>query len=255
MQLSMAAEMAVLYKSGSQKARVVTEAWGENNFYCPCCSSPKVNRLKHNSKAIDYACPLCEAEYQLKSQKSRIGKTVNDGEHRTMMDKIRAGEPPHFYFLHYDLATWKVRSLLLIPGFAFPPSAIIKRNPTLPKGRSKPWVGCNIALSLIPTESRIVIVNEGDVMPAVEVRKRFNHVKPLKEIPLNKRGWMLDILNIVHRLGKLEFTNQDVYAFERELEELHPGNRHIRDKIRQQLQNLAKAGLLIHAGRNDYRLK
>jgi type II restriction enzyme len=66
---------------------------------------------------------------------------------------------------------------------------------------------------------------------------------------------MLDILNIVHRLRKMEFTNQDVYAFEKELEQLHPDNRHIRDKIRQQLQNLARAGLLLHAGRNDYRLK
>jgi hypothetical protein len=30
-----------------------------------------------------------------------------------------------------------------------------------------------------------------------------------------------------------EFTTTDVYAFERELEQLHPDNRHIRDKIRQ----------------------
>jgi len=66
---------------------------------------------------------------------------------------------------------------------------------------------------------------------------------------------MLDVLNIVRRLDKTEFTNQDVYAFARELEELHPDKRHIRNKIRQQLHNLAKAGLLIHAGRNDYRLK
>ncbi len=30
------------------------------------------------------------------------------------------------------------------------------------------------------------------------------------------------------------------------LENLHPGNRHIRDKIRQQLQILRDAGLLLH---------
>lgn len=51
---------------------------------------------------------------------------------------------------------------------------------------------------------------------------------------------MLDVLNIVYRLGKSNFTNQDVYAFERELEQLHLGNRHVRDKIRQQLQNLPR---------------
>ena len=32
-----------------------------------------------------------------------------------------------FFFLHYDLATWRVKNLLLVPSFAFPPSAIIKR--------------------------------------------------------------------------------------------------------------------------------
>ena len=65
---------------------------------------------------------------------------------------------------------------------------------------------------------------------------------------------MLDVLTIVRKLGKTEFTNQDVYAFESDFQELHPGNLHIRDKIRQQLQNLARAGFLLHAGRNDYRL-
>jgi hypothetical protein len=46
-----------------------------------------------------------------------------------------------------------------------------------------------------------------------------------------------------------EFTTADAYAFTRELEKLHPDNRHVRDKIRQQLQVLRDAGLLIHLGR------
>jgi type II restriction enzyme len=42
------------------------------------------------------------------------------------------------------------------------------------------------------------------------------------------------------------FTNEDIYAFERELQALHPGNQNIRPKIRQQLQVLRDLGLLIH---------
>jgi hypothetical protein len=38
------------------------------------------------------------------------------------------------------------------------------------------------------------------------------------------------------------------YAFERELEKLHPDNRPVRDKIRQQLQVLRDLGLLQHVG-------
>jgi hypothetical protein len=64
---------------------------------------------------------------------------------------------------------------------------------------------------------------------------RFKRVKPLSEIKAKERGWTLDVLNIVRRLGKAEFKNEDVYAFDRELEKLHPDNRHVRDKIRQQL--------------------
>jgi len=53
---------------------------------------------------------------------------------------------------------------------------------------------------------------------------------------------------------KAKFTNEDVYAFTREVEKLHPGNRHARDKIRQQLQVLRGTGLLLHAERGRWRL-
>jgi Dam-replacing HTH domain len=97
--------------------------------------------------------------------------------------------------------------------------------------------------------------------------------------PLTQRGWTLDVLNIVRRLVESrrrghetpskksgidqslltsaptnEFTTADAYIFERELEQLHPDNRHVRDKIRQQLQILRDMGLLIHVGRGEWRL-
>ena len=50
------------------------------------------------------------------------------------------------------------------------------------------------------------------------------------------------------------FTTSDAYAFTRELEKLHPDNRHVRDKIRQQLQVLRDASLLHHLGRGEWRL-
>ncbi|HXR46773.1 MAG TPA: hypothetical protein VN784_04970 [Candidatus Limnocylindrales bacterium] len=106
----------------------------------------------------------------------------------------------------------------------------------------------------IPTEARILVVTESRIAPAAEVRDRFKRVKPLKEISVTQRGWTLDVLNAIRRLGKTEFTTMDAYAFTRELEKLHPDNRHVRDKIRQQLQVLRDAGLLIHVGRGEWRL-
>ncbi len=114
-----------------------------------------------------------------------------------------------------------------------------------------------------------------------EVRARYTRLKPIREIKTTQRGWTLDVLNIVRRLVESrrrgneslnkkstdqeslrlltssptnEFTTADVYAFARELEKLHPDNRHVRDKIRQQLQVLRDAGLLLHIDRGVWRL-
>ncbi|MGA9776678.1 MAG: DpnI domain-containing protein [Verrucomicrobiia bacterium] len=35
MNLSMTGALAAAYQSGAQRARVVTEAWGEKNLFCP----------------------------------------------------------------------------------------------------------------------------------------------------------------------------------------------------------------------------
>jgi type II restriction enzyme len=158
------------------------------------------------------------------------------------------------------------------------PSAIIKRNPLSSTARRAGWVGCNIALTRIPVEARIAVVTESRALPDSEVRAQFRRVKPLSEIPVTQRGWTLDVLNIVRRLvesrrrgdesgfgtGKGaslltsaptgEFTTADAYAFTRELEKLHPDNRHVRDKIRQQLQVLRDLGLLSHIERGVWRL-
>ena len=237
--------------------------------------------LAAGTEAIDYRCPKCEFEYQLKSQRTAIRNSITDGAYGSMMRKIRNDETPNFYFLQYDFATWTVRNLLLVPYFAFPASAIIKRPPLAASARRAGWVGCNFDLSRIPVEARIEIVRTnvplrrsgvapdsdlkyeyGDrrdacptlIVPPAEVRAQFKKVKPLKEISIKQRGWTLDVLNLVRQLGKTEFTNSDAYTFARELEKLHPDNRHIRDKIRQQLQVLRDAKLLIHVSSGLWRL-
>jgi hypothetical protein len=86
------------------------------------------------------------------------------------------------------------------------------------------------------------------------VREKFKRIKPLKDISVTQRGWTLDVLNVICRLGKTEFTTADAYIFERELGQLHPHNRNIKAKIRQQLQELRDRNLLLHVGRNCRRI-
>jgi type II restriction enzyme len=254
MNLSMKGALADRFTSGSQKAGNVTEAWGADNFYCPNCSSSNLDWLKAGTEAIDYRCPKCEFEYQLKSQRTAIHNSITDGAYGSMMKKIRNDETPNFYFLQYDFATWMVRNLLLVPHFAFPASAIIKRPPLAATARRAGWVGCNFDLRRIPADARISIVAERQITPPNKVRAQFRKLKPLKGISVKERGWTLDVLNGVRSLGKKEFNNTDAYTLAGWLEKLHPDNRHIRDKIRQQLQVLRDAKLLIHVSSGVWRL-
>ena len=147
-----------------------------------------------------------------------------------------------------------VRNLLLVPHFAFPASAIIKRPPLAATARRAGWVGCNFDLRRIPADARISIVAERQITPPNKVRAQFRKLKPLKGISVKERGWTLDVLNGVRSLGKKEFNNTDAYTLAGWLEKLHPDNRHIRDKIRQQLQVLRDAKLLIHVSSGVWRL-
>ncbi len=192
--------------------------------------------------------------YQLKSQKSRLGESITDGAYAAMMYAIRHDETPNFYFMQYELATWRVKNLLLVPSFAFPPSAIIKRKPLSSTARRAGWIGCNFALNRIPAEARIPVVTAGVPLSDDEVRRRFRYVKPLAKVDKAERGWTLDVLTAIRSLGRIEFTNGDAYTLADQLAQLHPDNRHIRDKIRQQLQVLRDGGLLIHIGPGLWRL-
>ena len=62
-------------------------------------------------------------------------------------------------------------------------------------------------------------------------------------------------MKCVELIGKSEFELNDVYAFEGRLSQLYPNNRHVRQKIRQQLQVLRDSGYLDFVSRGYYRLR
>jgi len=99
------------------------------------------------------------------------------------------------------------------------------------------------------------VVNEGAISSPTEVRERFSVVrKQVEGLSAKQRGWRLDVLRVIQSLGQKEFSTSDAYAFEQELEQLHPENRNIKAKIRQQLQELRDRNLLLHVDRNRWRL-
>ena len=253
MKLQMPGDLAHSYKSSAQQARVVTESWGEDNLFCPSCDSDRLTRSAPNREAIDFACPQCRELFQLKSRSTAIAGKILDAAYDAMQRAIVSGRTPSLFALHYDRFQWEVLNLIVIPRFAYSLSAIEKRKPLAATARRANWVGCNILLGNIPPDARIAVVKSGMVTDSRVVRRQFARLRPLERIKHDARGWTLDVLNVVRGLNKTEFTLQDVYAFTGHLQTLHPDNRHVRDKIRQQLQVLRELGLVEFLGRGRYR--
>jgi type II restriction enzyme len=244
----------VRYKSASQRARVGTESWGAGNFFCPACESPTLDIAPRNTVAVDYFCPACNSPFQLKSQSKPLGSKIVDAAYSEMKRAILEDRTPNLFVLQYDLGTWTVRTVFLVPHFAFTLSAVERRPPLASTARRAGWVGCNILLEKIPAHARIPVVTAGSPHAPREVRGSYDRLRPLEKLQVEKRGWTLDVLQVVQSLGKLEFTLADAYAHAEALAKVHPNNAHVRDKIRQQLQVLRDLGLLKFLGAGSYRL-
>jgi type II restriction enzyme len=98
------------------------------------------------------------------------------------------------------------------------------------------------------------MICDGSPVSEQKVRNEFSRIRKLAEIPPSVRGWTLDVLRAIRRLGKSHFSLGDVYDFESELQIAHPLNRNVRPKIRQQLQVLRDLGLIEFAARGTYRI-
>jgi hypothetical protein len=66
-------------------------------------------------------------------------------------------------------------------------------------------------------------------------------------------GWRRDTFNVVSEIPTNIFKLEQVYAYKERLHKLHPKNRYIEDKIRQQLQELRDLGLIEFLGAGVYR--
>lgn len=254
MQLALPTAGLAAYTSASQRARIATELWGLRNLYCANCASLSLEPSPPNTPAIDFECPKCRIRFQLKSQSHAFGNRVLDSAYSKMVREIKENRTPNLLVLHYHLDLWRVGNLLMIPSFAFPLSAIEKRKPLAPTARRAGWVGCNILLGAIPQDARIPIIVDGVPVPTKQVRQQYARIRPLKTLRPEQRGWTLDVLNAVRSLNKRDFSLSEVYELDDELAALHPANRHVRDKIRQQLQVLRDLGLLEFLGAGSYRL-
>ena len=86
-----------------------------------------------------------------------------------------------------------------------------------------------------------------------DVLKQIEKTNFIAQYNLKTRGWILDILNCVGMIDERVFSLEQVYRFEDALRLKHPQNKHIKEKIRQQLQVLRDKGLIEFLGNGHYR--
>jgi len=186
MKLTFDLQLADIYKSQSQKVRVLTEQWVGDSVFCPNCGHFNIDKYPNNQPVADFYCSNCKEDYEL----SRAG-----------------------------------------------------------------WIGCNILLQSIPQTGKIFFIKDKLVESKEEVLAEWQKTLFLREEKeIKAKGWLLDVMICVDKLGLKDFSLDDVYAFENKLSKKHPDNRHIKDKIRQQLQVLRDKGYLEFTSRGNYRL-
>lgn len=254
MRLDLPAETARSYKSPSQRARVMTQAWARENLYCPACPSESLDEAPEGTEVVDFSCPRCELPYQLKAKSGPIGRSVVNSAYRPKIRAIMNGTAPNYVFMRYDLGGLRVRDLFVVPRHFLSPDIIEKRAALKATARRAGWVGSNILLYRLPPEARIPMVDGGAAIDPRRVRETWEKFAFFQTLSPKFRGWTSDVLACVRKLNKERFALSEVYAFENELKRLHPGNRHIQPKIRQQLQVLRDNGVLKFEGEGRYQV-
>lgn len=254
MNIDLDKQVARFYKSSSQKVRVLTEDWVGKEVFCPACGCD-IEHYENNKPVADFFCVNCKEDYELKSKKDPIGSKIVDGAYRTMLERLRSNNNPNFFLLNYNPQDFEVINFFVIPKHFFIPQIIEKRKPLAQSARRAGWIGCNISLQNIPQTGKIFYIKDKQIEPQEKVLRNWGKtlfLREEKEAP--SKGWILDIMNCIDRIGKKKFDLNEVYAFKKFLAEKYTNNRHIKDKIRQQLQFLRDKGYLRFIARGEYEL-
>lgn len=246
--------IAQSYHSASQKVRVMAEDWVKQEIFCPACGQ-NVIHYENNRPVADFFCLHCKEDYELKSKKDSIGTKIVNGAYKTMIERLQSNNNPNLFLLNYNSLSLEVFNFFVIPKYFFIPQIIERRKPLARSARRAGWVGCNISLQNIPQTGKIYYVRNKKVEPKEKILRGWRKTLFLREEKeATAKGWILDIMSCIDELYKREFSLDEVYSFEKILKQKHPNNRHIKDKIRQQLQFLRDKGYLEFINRGKYRI-
>src|SRR3990167_2055589 len=100
MNLTLDTKLGINYSNESQKTRVITETWVLNQIYCPSCGE-QIYGYENNKPVADFCCKKCVEDFELKSKKGKIGKTIPAGAYSKMIERMNSPTKPNFFFMGY----------------------------------------------------------------------------------------------------------------------------------------------------------
>jgi type II restriction enzyme len=157
--------------------------------------------------------------------------------------------------MSYLLDGHKVNDFFVVPKYFFIGNIIEKRKALSETAKRAGWVGSNILFHKIPKSGKIFYIESGQEILKKDVLEKWKKTIFLKEMKKDElKGWILDIMNCIDSLDKNEFFLEEIYFFEKDLTVLHPENKNIKAKIRQQLQFLRDKGYIRFLERGKYTL-
>lgn len=252
MKITFNTQLAQPYKKNSQKIRVLSENWVGEEIFCPNCGC-NVSSYENGKPVADFYCSNCKEDYELKSEKDSMSKKIVDGAYRTMIERLQSANNPNFFLLNYDAKNYEVLNFAVVPKHFFVPEIIIQRNKGLKKRPN--YIMCSIDLTEIPKSGKIFYIKNKKIESKKRVLENWNKTLFLRESKKTElKGWILDIMKCIDKLEKNEFTLDEMYSFENLLSQKYINNKHIKDKIRQQLQFLRDKNYLKFIGKGEYKL-
>ena len=186
MNLSFTDSLAVNYKSLSQRVRVLSEQWMQNEMYCHSCGRDNLAKFPNNTKLADFFCEQCGEIYELKSKGQPIGRSILDGAYYAALERITGLTNPNLFVLQYHECA--VENLVLIPKHFFTPDVLKIRNALSPDARRAGYIGSVILYDKIPVQVKIEIVKSYTERSKDDVLKDYMLVRKLHVKNLGLRG-------------------------------------------------------------------
>ncbi len=252
MNLRLPLYLAAAYRSASQQVRIMTERWVGDNLFCPECSE-EISKVPNNQRVLDFVCRRCGLTFELKSKKGPFGRKLVDGAYQSMISALNHNTHPNFLLLSYTSDLY-VENLLLIPKRFIIPELIEKRKPLGKYAQRAGWIGCNLRVSPLPEEAKIYYIKDSKISQKQSVCSSWQQTQFLDGMKINTKNWLILVMGCIERMRKPVFVLDELYQYVPELQKLFPNNKHIKEKIRQQLQILRNKGWLIFYGNGKYKI-